>query len=215
MRLLKKIPVLLIFLISFNALSQTYYNPKNSIEITITKKEPYKPVDYYGITKDLSRGVSSEMARREELKRYYDQIIFETKNSIQQNQILTNDYQIDKLILNLNEVTFQYLDKLNKSLKSGLLNPSDYEFNVKNIYYEHINSNRTLVELMKYKYQKELLLNNEEEIQVFRKKFESRLDKVEGFTIDKDDNYFFNTPEYYSKPKKLSNILDFVIVLIK
>lgn len=207
---LKLIPILIIMFIGANASSQTYYNPRQKLDISITIKEPYKPVDYSAIASDVSKRLSSEVARREELKRYYDQIIFETKNSIQASLLLTNDYHIDGLIFKLNDVTFQYLDKLNKSLKAGILKPSDYEFKIRNIYHEHINSNKLLVNLIKFKYQKELSIKNNEELKSFRKKYELSVNRIQEFTIDNQDKYLFSTSSYYNGSKYIINILNFI-----
>ena len=48
--------------------AQTYYNPKDEINITLTIKEPFKPINYYEIGKNFNNMLQEEAARREALK---------------------------------------------------------------------------------------------------------------------------------------------------
>ncbi len=202
--------IVLAIIWSSNVFGQTYYNPRNSLDINITIKEPYKPVDYYEISNNLSRGIKSEAERRDQLKKYYDQILFETKNTIQSISLLTGDYEIDQLIFKLNETTFGYLDKQNTLLKRGLLKPNEYEFKIKNIYYKHINSNKILVSIFKYKYQKETSASDENEIINFRNNFTSSINQIQGFIIDSRDDYQFLISKDYNKQTSIIKILDFI-----
>ena len=211
---MKYLITIIILSLGSNLLAQTYYNPKNTLDINVTVKEPYKPIDYNKISNDFSKRMASEIERREALKRYYDQIIFETKGSIQTSLLLTNDSQIDAIILKLNDVTFQYLDDLNNSLKKGLIQPEEYEFKVKNIYYEHINSNKFIVGLSKFKYEKEISFNEDEQVQEFFKKFYLSLAQIQGFNIDNYGKYQFLSAGFYSRPKTLTNLLHFVSIKI-
>lgn len=207
---MKNLIIFILLLYSSNLAAQTYYNPRKTLDINITFKEPYKPVDYYGISSDFSKRISSESERRELLKKYYDQIIFDTKNSIQENLLLTADSEIDALIFKLNDITYKYLDNLNNLLKRGLLKPNEYEFKVKNIYYEHINSNKIIVSLYKYKFQRETIINDEEHLREFRSKFQKSISQIQGFKIDGKDKFEFLATGFYSKPKQIINLLDFV-----
>lgn len=92
----------LLLLLPFICLSQTtYYNPSKKLDINITVKEPFKRVNYAEIGKNFNNAMQNELAKREALKQYYENIYYETKNSIIENSIFTNDYNIDKLIVNL------------------------------------------------------------------------------------------------------------------
>jgi hypothetical protein len=92
----------LLLLLPFVCLSQTtYYNPIQKLDITITVKEPFERVNYAEIGQNFNNAMQTELAKREALKKYYENIYYETKNSIYENSIFTNDYNIDKLIINL------------------------------------------------------------------------------------------------------------------
>ena len=76
-----------IFLVcSVKSYSQkTYFDPSNKVDLTITIKESYKPVDYSKIGRDFNTMIQNELQRRENLKRYYDEIYFQTKNYFSKN----------------------------------------------------------------------------------------------------------------------------------
>ena len=83
--------LIFIFLHSQNSYSQTYYNPKTTLDITIKVIEPYKPVNYSEIGKNINDVIQKELLRRETLKRYYDDITYETQNNILTNTYLNDD----------------------------------------------------------------------------------------------------------------------------
>ena len=90
----------LILALSISANSQTYYNPPNTIKLTVEIKEPYKPINWAEIGANFNNAINAEIQRREKLKRYYDDILYQTTNSINTNTLLTNDNEINsKLIL--------------------------------------------------------------------------------------------------------------------
>jgi hypothetical protein len=110
--------ILIIILISSGlmATAQIYYDPGESIDINITVKEPFKPINYAEIGQDFTNAMQKEVARRNALKIYYDDIAYETKNSVYSNSILTNDYLIDNIIFKLQKKQAEdFILKLNKS----------------------------------------------------------------------------------------------------
>ena len=44
--------------------AQTYYNPTDEINITLTIKEPYTPINYYEIGQNFNNILQEEAARR-------------------------------------------------------------------------------------------------------------------------------------------------------
>ena len=127
---------------NINLSAQTYYNPKDELNITLTIKEPYKPVNYYEIGQNFNNMLQEEAARREALKKYYDQIYFETKSSVSRNTYLTNDNTLNDKIMLLQNAALENLDRLNKSLKMGMIKPDNYEMYLKSCYYNYINDNQ-------------------------------------------------------------------------
>ena len=136
--------VCLIF--SKTADAQIYYNPNQSIDLTVTIKEPYKPINYAEIADNFTSAIKQAAARRDALKRYYDDIAYETKNSIYSNTILTNDYSIDNKILILQQEAIDDIYIKHTLLKSGQLNPRVYENSVRDIYYSFMRANREMLQ---------------------------------------------------------------------
>ena len=70
----------LLLLLPFVCLSQTtYYNPSQKLDITITVKEPFERVNYAEIGQNFNNAMQTELAKREALKKYYENIYYETK----------------------------------------------------------------------------------------------------------------------------------------
>ena len=110
---------LLLLFWTINSYSQTYYNPRESIDVTITVKEPFKPINYAEISQNFNNEIQRVLAERNARKKYYQDIYYQTKSSINSNSVLTNEYEIDQLIFNLQE-NFNYrIDAIYSQLTSG------------------------------------------------------------------------------------------------
>jgi hypothetical protein len=170
--------------------AQSYYNPRNEINITLTIKEPYKPVNYAEIGKNFNDMLQAETARREALKRYYDQIYFETKSSISTNTFLTDDNALNQKILLLQNITLENLDSQNKSLKMGMIKPENYESELRNIYYNYMNSNQVFLNLSRYKYLKLIEYKTDSLKNIFIKDFNTALTSIIKFDVEANSTEF-------------------------
>ena len=181
---MKNLTLVLLFLVGFSIKSysqKTYYNPTNKVDFTITIKESYKPVDYSKIGRDFNTMIQNELQRRENLKRYYDEIYFQTKNSVYSGTVLTSDNLINSKILMVQQEVIERLDVYNRLLKSGLMEPNEYESNVKNIYYPYMNTNQIFLQIVQYKYNKDLQLGNQTKINEHNKIYTNTLNSIKEF----------------------------------
>jgi hypothetical protein len=172
------------FLFSLNSYSQTYYNPSNKVNLTITIKESYKPVDYSKIGRDFNTMIQNELQRRENLKRYYDEIYYQTKNSVYSSTVLTSDELVNSKILMVQQEVIEYLNIYNRLLKSGSMKPEEYESNVRKIYYTYMNSNQVFLQIVQYKYNKDIQLGDQIKINEHNKFYSNTLNSIEKFMFD-------------------------------
>ena len=131
------------------------------------------------------------LAKREALKEYYENIYYETKNSIIENSIFTNDYNIDKLIYKLQSNTLAHIDHLYRLLTQGQKEPKIFESDLKIVYYEYNNSNRQLAYISKYKYQKINTINSPNDLSEFNLIFEKVINIISSFNFDYQGNINF------------------------
>lgn len=205
---MKKITIILILLIGckFNSNSQTYYNPSSNVNIILTIKESYKPIDFGKIGRDFNTMIQNEVQRRENLKRYYDEIYYQTKNSIYSSTILTSDNLINSKISMLQGIIIEEIDIYNRSLKSGMMKPNEYESNVRNIYYTYMNTNQAFLQIIQYKYNRDLELGDQIKKNEFNNLYTNSLNSIEGFKINNSNviEFILNGLTY---PNKTSNFL--------
>jgi hypothetical protein len=211
---MKNITITLILLIglTFTSFSQkTYYNPSNKVDLTITIKESYKPVDYSKIGRDFNTMIQNEERKREELIRYYDEIFFETKRSVINNTVLTSDNLINSKILMVQRKIIQELDLYNQSWRDGLLKTKDFESNVRNIYYTYMENNQVFLQIVQYKYNKDLELNNEVKINEHNQIYTKTLNSIKYFKINNlGEIEFYCSNLVYPKKNTSNNLFDFV-----
>ena len=202
----------LIFLLPFICLSQTtYYNPSQKLDINITVKEPFKRINYAEIGQNFNNSMQNELAKRETLKKYYENIYYETKNSIYESSIFTNDYNIDKLIYKLQSTTIKHIDVLYTLLTQGQKQPNIFESDLKKVYYEYNNNNRQLAYISKYKYQKTNSISSSNDLSEFNIIFEKVINSISSFTYDYQGNVNFEINEIiYDGSKSINNILTFI-----
>ena len=200
---------------SFVCRSQTYYNPRETIDINLTIQEPYKPINYNQIGQDFNNTLQAELARREALKKYYADIYYQTKASMYENSILTNDYQIDNLILKLRSTADQHVQGLYNLLTSGQLNPNSFESKIRASYYEYINSNRGLAYLSKYKFQKTNLISSSVDLSEFNLLFDKAINSVSSFNFSYSSSKLnFEVTEFmYEGNKSVDGILSYVTMI--
>lgn len=183
---MKNLFLFILFLSGFsiNSHSQTYYNPSNKVDFTITIKESYKPVDYSKIGRDFNTMIQNELQRRENLKRYYDEIYYQTKNSVYSGTVLTSDNLVNSKILMVQSEVIKYLDIYNRLLKSGMMKPDEYESNVRNIYYTYMNTNQVFLQIVQYKYNKDLQLGDQTKINEHNKLYTNTLNSIEKLELN-------------------------------
>uniref|UniRef100_UPI0040472793 hypothetical protein n=1 Tax=Algoriphagus sp. TaxID=1872435 RepID=UPI0040472793 len=190
---MKNLILVILFLVglSTNSHSQTYYNPSNKVDFTITIKESYKPVDYSKIGRDFNTMIQNELQRRENLKRYYDEIYFQTKNSVYSSTVLTSDNLINSKILMVQQEVIERLDIYNRLLKSGMVKPNEYESDVRNIYYTYMNTNQVFLQIVQYKYNKDLELSNQTKINEHNKLYTNTLNSIKEFRFNNSGDIEF------------------------
>ena len=163
--------------------AQTYYYPSNDINITLTIKEPFRPINYNELSQNFNNALQEEAARRDALKRYYDQIYFETRSSISTNTYLTDDSNLNQKILLLQNATLENLYHLNNSLKAGLLKPENYESSLRTCYYNYINNNQIFLNLARFKYLKLAEYQNDSLRNVFNNDFNTILTSIDKIYV--------------------------------
>lgn len=211
---MKNLYYILIFLTNISY-SQYYYNPKESIDINITIKEPFKPIDYSKLSKDFNSTLQAEVERRKSLKKYYEDITYETKNSVNLNLILTNDYLIDQIVFNLQRSTDDFIDLINRLLKNGSSKPNNYENSLKKIYYNFAQANREVVYLSRLKMHKLSSLKTLEEQNKFNQLFNELLNNLGNIKTNENGVYFelTNISEY--KNLSIGNLTNFISQIIE
>lgn len=198
------------FLFSINSYSQTYYNPSNNVNLTITIKESYKPVDYSKIGRDFNTMIQNELQRRENLKRYYDEIYFQTKNSVYSSTVLTSDNLLNSKILMVQSKVIRYLEVYNRSLKSGMMKPDEYESNVRNIYYKYMNTNQVFLQIVQFKYNKDLQLGDQTKINEHNKLYTNTLNSIDGFRFNNSEEIEFVLNGLIYPNTTINSLYDFV-----
>lgn len=182
-KIMNKLSFHFLFIIGFSTLSysQSYYNPSNRIDLNITIRESFKPIDWGKIGGDFNTMIVNELQRRENLKRYYDEIYYQTKNFIYSGTVLTSDNLINSKILMFQSEVIRQLDYYNKTLKNGLMKPNEYESNVRNIYYSYMNNNRIFLQIFQYKYNKDLQLVDTFEKEELNERYINTLNSITVF----------------------------------
>ena len=210
---MKNLILLILFLVGLSTQSfsqKTYYNPSNKVDLTITIRESYKPVDYGKIGRDFNTMIQNEVQRRENLKRFYDEIYYLTKNSIYSGTVLTPDDLVNRKILMVQSKVINELDDYNRLLKSGMMKPNEYESSVKNIFYNYINFNKVFLQIVQYKYNKNFELVDESKIQEHDKNYNLTINSIVGFEISNSGNIEFKLSNLLYPGKSSSSLLDFV-----
>ena len=198
------------FLFSINSYSQTYYNPSNNVNLTITIKESYKPVDYSKIGRDFNTMIQNELQRRENLKRYYDEIYYQTKNSVYSGTVLTSDNLVNSKILMVQSEVIKYLDIYNKLLKMGMMKPDEYESKVRNIYYTYMNTNQVFLQIVQYKYNKDLQLGDQTKINEHNKIYTNTLNSIEKLELNDSEKIEFILNGLIYPNTTINSLYDFV-----
>jgi hypothetical protein len=211
---MKKLLYLLIFIVH-TSYSQYYYNPKQSIDINITIKEPFKPIDYNKFAEDLNSNLQAEVERRKSIKKYYEDITYETKNSVNLNLILTNNYLIDQIVFNLQASTNNWIDTINSLLNSGMTKPENYENSLKKIYYKFAQANREVAYLSRLKMYKLSSLKTLEEQNNFNQLFDELLNSFGKIRTNENGVFFelISISEYKNQP--IGNLTNFISQIIE
>jgi hypothetical protein len=170
--------------------AQTYYNPRDEINITLTIKEPYKQINYYEIGNNLNNTLQAEIARREALKRYYESIYYSTKNEVQRGTYLTNENNIDLKILLLQDETLKGINRLYNLLTSGMIQPQAYESQIQNMYYNYYRDNQLFLNLCRYKFLKINSLQSDSSKRKFNEDFSFALNSISSINVQNSKTEF-------------------------
>lgn len=145
---MKKLILLLIF--PCLCFSQIYFEDKQTIDLNITVKEPFKPINYAEIGKQFNNVFQEEMARRNALKQYYNDIYYQTRDLVMSNVMLTSNTTINEKILLLQEKVLKKMSMWNNLLRVGQLSPNSYPNKLKNEYYNFFSANKILLSLYNF-----------------------------------------------------------------
>ena len=187
-----------------------YYNPSNKMDLKIIIKESFKPVDYSKIGRDFNTMIQDELQRRENLKKYYDEIYYQTKNSVYSGTVLTSDNLINSKILMVQKEVIEYLDIYNRLLKSGSMRPEEYESKVRNIFYSYMNNNQVFLQIVQYKYNVDLQLGDQNKINEQTKIYNKTLLSIEKFEFNNSGEIEFILNGLIYPNNSINSLYDFV-----
>jgi len=132
-------------------------------------------VNYAKLAAELSIKLKQEVERREDLKRYYNDLFIISKDKLLSSNFLTNDVTIDNMIFQIQRLYVDYAKNLNSLLIAGLLNPSKYERDIKSLPSQYRNSTNNLQNL----YNNKLMQSNT--IENYDKQFNKAASHISGF----------------------------------
>ena len=202
--------LLLVLIASKTCLSQsTYYAPNNNVNITLTVREPYKPIDWSKISSDFSDQLNAIVAQREAQKRYLDEILYQTINSTHSYTQLTNDNVVNSCLLNLKTKIIERLNILNNLLKSGQITPESYESRLRKTYFDYVGANQVFLNLTVYKSNTISTLGTNSDKKSFEDKFNATIGSISNFEINDNSISFILYGLSYPN-NNLNNLNQFV-----
>jgi hypothetical protein len=177
--------VLFVLLTEQICMSQsTYYAPNNNVNITITIREPYKPIDWSKFSNDFSNQINAIVAKREAQKKYLDDILYETINSTHSYTQLTNDNVVNSCLLNLKTKIIERLNVLNNLLKSGQITPESYESSLRKTYYDYVGANQVFLNLVVYKSNSMSSQSSYSQRSTFEETFRNTVGSITSFEVN-------------------------------
>ena len=75
------------------------------------------------------------------------------------------------------------LDMYNRLLKNGMMKPSEYESNIRSIYFTYMNTNQVFLQIVQYKYNKDLELGDQTKINEHSNLYTNTLNSIQEFII--------------------------------
>lgn len=187
-----------------------YYSaPTKKLDITLTIKEPYKPMDWGKYSNDISRQLNEIQKQKEAQKKYLNDILFESINSIHTNTVLTNDNLLNSKLLDVKQKVVDFLNFLNYELKNGRIQPNEYELKLRKTYYDYMGANQLFLNINLYKTNKFSEINDFDKRESFLKKYEITLNSLESFGIS-ENGITFNLSGLVYKYNNLNNLYNFV-----
>ena len=195
--------LIILFVISINfTQGQTYYNPNETVDINITIKEPFKPINFYEIGKDFNEMLNNEVEKRRLLKEYHTQIYYETKSKLSSEIILTNYFEIDNVILKLNSTINEEIDMNYRLLTNGMLDRFEFKKNLRDLYFNFNAANKQIVYIINYKNQFLNKLETKTEKDIFIEKLNKAINYLQSVKI--------NNNKIYLNGVNQSNILNYI-----
>lgn len=190
-------------------MSQTTYYAPNNVNLTLTIREPYKPIDWGKFSSDFSNQLNAIAAKREAQRKYLDDILFETINSTHSLTQLTNDNIINSCLLNLKSKVIDRLNSLNYLLKQGQITPANYEAKLRGSYFEYAGANQIFLNLMVFKVNTISTLGTSSEKKSFEDKFNGTISSISNFEINDNSISFILSGLSYPN-NNLNNLNQFV-----
>jgi hypothetical protein len=186
-----------------------YASPTRKLDITLTIKEPYKPMDWGKFSNDISRQLSEIQKHKEAQKKYLNDILFESINSIHSNTVLTNDNLLNSKLLDVKQKVIDYLNFLNFELNNGRIQPNVYETKLRKAYYDYMGANQLFLNINLYKTNKISELNDSNKREIFINKYEISLKSLESFGIS-ENGITFNLNGLSYNYNNLNNLYNFI-----
>jgi hypothetical protein len=157
----------LIIIVNISSYSQTYfgYQPR--------EKDSY--VDYNQVSKDINDAVQKKIQEREALKKYYNDLYYESKNTIESSTQLSNNSIINSKILSMQLSAQSRLNGINLAMQNGTSNISYYESQINSLINNFKSANQIFLNIALYYDSKIRVLNNSSEKDLFEKYFSASI----------------------------------------
>jgi hypothetical protein len=165
----------MVITVNFIASSQTYfgYQPR--------EKEAY--VDYNQVNKDLNDAIQKKIKEREELKEYYNDLYYESKNTIESSTQLSNNSTVNSKILSMQLSALSRLNGINLAMQNGTSNISYYESQINSLINNFKSANQIFLNIALYYDGKIREFKNSSEKDLFEKYFSESVNSVKDFSF--------------------------------
>tara|TARA_R110001632_G_scaffold148797_4_gene266052 strand:+ start:5630 stop:6688 length:1059 start_codon:yes stop_codon:yes gene_type:complete len=164
-------------MLPFLGFSQIYFQDKETIDLNITIKEPFKPINYAEIGNQFNDVIQQEIARRNALKQYHNDIFYQTRDVVMSSVMLTGNTVLNQKILLLQEKVLERMSMWHTLLSSGQLNPNSYPNKLKNEYYNFFSANKILLSLYNF-------INNNQDKDSLENYFEKSVSCINDFEFN-------------------------------
>ena len=124
------------------------------------------------VVNQLNIGLNNALLAREIRRQHYDNLAVKMKNKINNNTFrVSNDWQIDGLIISIRHYALDIIDQSNNYLKRALMKPKIYSNFITKIASNFIKGNQVFIKLYKYKIDKINSISDPKLKEDFNKRF--------------------------------------------